>query len=113
MSTNGPSSPILVCAPAHPSEPVQGKSTRNCSTPGAAGSIWADALSAAGCTAKGSRQSITIQWEPVEGRLRYTATECVIIEPFGVTLSPGDTLEVRWVPGDTGYSTGVRPRTAA
>jgi hypothetical protein len=40
--------------------------------------------------------------------MRYTATEHVIVEAFGVVLEPGDTLEVRWFPGDTGYSAGVQ-----
>jgi len=113
MSTNGPFLLTPVLAPPLASDPGEGEDASAGATPDAAGSIWADALCAAGCTAKSARQSVEIQWEPVEGRLRYTATEYVIIEPFGVTLAPGDTLEVRWIPGDTGYSTGVRPQTAA
>jgi hypothetical protein len=77
------------------------------------GSIWADALRATGCMAKAADESFTIQWQPGEGRLRYTATAMVIVEPFGVSLEPGDTLEVRWIPGDTGYSTSVRHSKAA
>jgi len=67
--------------------------------------IWADALCAAGCMAKAAEESVVIQWQPAEGRLRYTATQFVMIEPFGVALRPGETFEVRWMPGDTGYST--------
>jgi len=83
-------------------------------TPSASGSVWADALCAAGCTARTVGRSVVIQWQPGDDRLRYTATEYVVIEPFGVPLRPGETLEVRWLPGDTGYSTGIRsPRIAS
>jgi len=78
--------------------------------PSTGSSIWAAALCAAGCTAKAVGKSVRINWQPAKGRLRYTATDDVIIEPFGVRLGPGETLEVRWIPGETGYSTGVRSK---
>jgi hypothetical protein len=76
-------------------------------------SIWAAALRAAGCTAKSAGQSIEIQWQAGEGCLRYTATERVMIEPFGVVLGPGESLEVGWAPGETSYTLGVYGRRAA
>jgi hypothetical protein len=79
----------------------------------AGSSIWAAALCAAGCMANAAGESFLIQWQPAEGRLRYTATQLVKIEAFGVVLRPGETLEVRWVPGDTAYSTGIRAPLAA
>jgi hypothetical protein len=75
--------------------------------------IWAAALRAAGCQANAVGQSSAIQWQPAGRRLQYTATENVTIEPFGVALRPGETLEVGWLPGDTGYLTGVRPATSS
>jgi len=80
--------------------------------PGAGPSIWAAALKAAGCQARAVGRSFAIQWQPVGSRLRYTATDYVTIDAFGVALRPGETLEVRWIPGDTGYSAGVHaPRS--
>ncbi len=72
------------------------------------GSIWAAALCAAGCTARAAQKSYPIQWQAGDGRLRYTATEFVVIEPLGVALGPGETLEVAWVTGATGYSIRIR-----
>jgi hypothetical protein len=76
-------------------------------------SIWAAALRAAGCRANALGQSFAIQWQPAGRRLQYTATENVTVEPFGVALHPGETLEVGWLPGDTGYRTGIRPATSS
>jgi len=68
-------------------------------------SIWSAALSAVGCVATGTGgSSQPIEWQPARNCLKYTAKRAVIVEPFGISLKPGETLAVRWKPGDTGYS---------
>ena len=38
----------------------------------------------------------------------YTATEKVVVEPFGIPMAAGDVLEVRWEAGESGYRATVR-----
>lgn len=70
--------------------------------------IWSAALLAVGCRASGDGSSDLIQWELLADHARYAATRAVVIEPFGVKLAPGDVLEVRWAPNDSGYELTVK-----
>ena len=71
--------------------------------------VWAAALSAVACQARRSDGvSSGIQWLSGRECVRYTATDEVTVEPFGIVLTQGALLEVRWPAGDTGYSVAVR-----
>jgi hypothetical protein len=70
--------------------------------------IWSAALRAVGCRATRGDQSDLIEWELHADHARYEAAENLVVEPFGVKLSPGDVLEVRWAPNDSGYELTVK-----
>jgi hypothetical protein len=71
--------------------------------------VWAAALNTAACHANRSDGvSSVIQWIAGAECVRYTASDDVTVEPFGIVLAQGMILEVRWPAGDTGYSVGVR-----
>jgi hypothetical protein len=74
--------------------------------------IWLAALMATRCQAQGSGQSHPVGWICASGRALYTnsgaATET--IEPLGVSLQRGQTLEVYWSPGETAYTMEVSGR---
>jgi hypothetical protein len=76
---------------------------------GANTNIWASALIAAGCVARQGDRAEPVAWRPVDGSIRYTATEAVVVEPFGLSLDAGDTLDVWWKAGDTAYTLAVTP----
>lgn len=71
--------------------------------------VWVAALSAVACQARRpDGVSSGIQWLSGRECVRYTATDEVTVEPFGIALAQGEILEVRWPAGDTGYSVAVR-----
>jgi hypothetical protein len=71
--------------------------------------VWAAALDAARCQASRSDGATSgIEWRSGPECVRYTATDQVTVEPFGIALVAGATLEVRWPAGDTSYSVAVR-----
>jgi hypothetical protein len=65
--------------------------------------IWGAALVAVGCRARKNGESDPVEWQITEDYARYAATQKVVVEPFGVRLSPGDVLEVRWDSNESGY----------
>jgi hypothetical protein len=71
--------------------------------------IWLAALMATRCQAHGNGETHAIGWECASGRALYTnrgaGTER--IEPLGITLRQGETLEVYWLPGETAYTMNV------
>jgi hypothetical protein len=76
--------------------------------------IWSAALLAVGCRALKGDDADPVQWEIRADHARYAATGNVVVVPFGVKLSPGEVLEVRWARNDSGYELTVkRPRKAA
>ena len=70
--------------------------------------IWTAALIAAECRAKKNGESDPVYWQIGGDYVLYTATEKVVVEPFGIRLLPGDALEVRWETGSSGYRAIVR-----
>ena len=71
--------------------------------------VWVAALSAAACRVRRSDGvSAVIQWLTRPECVRYTATDEVTVEPFGIALTPGATLELRWPAGETAYRVAVR-----
>jgi CheY-like chemotaxis protein len=75
--------------------------------------IWSSALVAAGCTAVRAGGREPVDWRITSDQARYTAGEAVVVEPFGIALSPGDSLNVTWHPGNTGYSIAVKSGTCS
>ena len=70
--------------------------------------IWTAALIAAKCCARKNGESDPVYWQIGEDYVLYTATEKVVVEPFGIPLTAGDVLEVRWETGASGYRATVR-----
>jgi len=70
--------------------------------------VWTAALIAAKCHARKNGESDPVYWQIGEDYVLYTATEKVVIEPFGIPMAAGDVLEVRWERGETGYRAVVR-----
>jgi hypothetical protein len=71
--------------------------------------VWAAALVAAGCVARHEGRVEPVAWRCLDASIRYTATEAVVVEPFGLSLDAGDILDVWWQPGDTAYTLSVKP----
>ena len=71
--------------------------------------VWFSALMAANCQARSSESRHAVSWCTVEGRAVYTnvGRHPEHIEPLGVTLPPGGTIEVYWSPGETAYTVEV------
>lgn len=71
--------------------------------------IWLAALMATRCQAEGNGESHAVAWDCASGRALYAncgaGTER--IEPLGVSLQRGETLEVYWLPGETAYTMEV------
>jgi hypothetical protein len=70
--------------------------------------VWTAALVAVRCRARKNGESDPIYWQIGQDYVLYTATEKVVVEPFGIAMAAGDVLEVRWEPGETGYRVIVR-----
>jgi hypothetical protein len=71
-------------------------------------SIWSAALMAANCRAVNRPGSqVPVRWRRGRDSMRYVARTEVEVEPLGVHLGPGDVLEVRWEPNQTGYTLQV------
>jgi len=70
--------------------------------------VWTAALIAAKCRARKNGESEPVYWQIGGDYVLYTATEKVVVEPFGIPMRPGDVLEVRWETGETGYHAVVR-----
>jgi hypothetical protein len=70
------------------------------------------ALGAAACHATRGGEAHAVRWDCISGRAVYTnAGEGVeTIHPLGVSLAGGQTLSVRWAPGDTDYTLEVYGR---
>ena len=71
--------------------------------------IWLAALTASRCQATRNGEDHAVRWSCVSGRAVYTnaGAEIETIQPLGVSLQGGQTLEVYWMPGETGYSMEV------
>jgi hypothetical protein len=71
--------------------------------------VWEAALYAAGCHIQDSDGvACGIEWQSGSGRACYTASDAIRIEPLGVALDRGATVEVYWPVGESGYSVDVR-----
>lgn len=71
--------------------------------------IWLAALMATRCQAQGNGENHAVGWECASGRALYTnrGVGAERIEPLGVSLQQGETLEVYWLPGETAYTIQV------
>ena len=71
--------------------------------------IWLAALMATRCQAEGDGEYHAVGWDCVSGRALYTNSGAGTerIEPLGVSLQRGETLEVYWRPGETAYTMEV------
>jgi hypothetical protein len=76
--------------------------------------IWLAALLAARCRADDGSEERSVSWNCISGRAVYTngGANAQRIEPLGVNLQTGQTLEVYWVPGETTYTLEVYEQTA-
>ncbi len=71
--------------------------------------VWEAALYASNCQVHHSDGvASTIQWQSGSECVRYTASDTVTIEPFGIALTAGGMVEVCWPAGESGYSVAVR-----
>ena len=71
--------------------------------------VWEAALYAAACQVRhADGLSSTIPWQFGPECVFYTANDAVTVEPFGIALTPGAMVEVRWPMGASGYSIAVR-----
>src|ERR1043166_6092396 len=70
--------------------------------------VWTAALIAAQCRARKNGESEPIYLQLGAEYVLYPATAKVVVEPFGIPMSAGDVLEVRWETGETGYRAIVR-----
>lgn len=68
--------------------------------------VWLAVLTAAGCQAISRFETRSIRWTSTGGKAIYTNTGAVreSVQPFGLTLEPGDTLAVSWQPRETEYT---------
>jgi len=75
--------------------------------------IWLSVLMATSCQARSHDSNHDVRWDRVAGRAVYTnfGHDAERIEPFGVSLSVGETLAVYWVPGETAYTLEVYSQT--
>jgi hypothetical protein len=71
--------------------------------------IWLAALLAARCRADDGSEERSVSWNCISGRAVYTngGANAQRIEPLGVSLQTGQTLEVYWAPGETTYTMEV------
>jgi hypothetical protein len=71
--------------------------------------IWLAALCAARCHATDGGEGHVVPWNCKSGRAVYTnaGDNAQQIEPLGVNLQVGHTLEVYWRPGETAYTLEV------
>ncbi len=53
-----------------------------------------------------------VRWRQGHDHLRFVSRHEVVVEPLGVRVGPGEVLEVRWEPNETGYSVAVRKENA-
>jgi len=86
---------------------LEGTATRRAATP-----IWMAALGAAACHATRGGEAHAVRWDCISGRAVYTnaGEDVETIHPLGVSLASGQTLSVRWAPGDTDYTLEVYGR---
>ena len=68
--------------------------------------VWLAALIAADCKAISRFEAHGIHWSCAGGRAVYTNLGRMreSVQPFGLTLEPGDTLAVSWRPSETEYT---------
>jgi hypothetical protein len=71
--------------------------------------IWLAVLIATSCQARSMDHSHKIRWSVAAGRAVYTnlGRDAERIEPFAISLSPGETLAVCWTAGETAYTLDV------
>ena len=75
--------------------------------------VWLAALLATSCEARRNGENHAVRWDCVSGRAVYTnfGRDTEHIEPWGVSLLGGHTMEVYWQPGETAYTIEVYRQT--
>jgi len=111
-ANGGPDRPDAIAAVAFPGSAKPASSAAAACRPLSGATpvpIWLAALMATRCQAETSGEHHAVGWNCASGRALYTnrgaGTER--IEPLGVSLQGGQTLEVYWRPGETAYTMEV------